>query len=699
MIEIEEVDIFVYDVLDNKKFLFQVPAKIKNIDLKKKLESLFIMNNFEFRFKNKLYEDNEILSFEEGDTIYIYKKEEDNMNKYIKIKTPNKGLDTTKLTGILHLILVKYISDKIIDIKIISEERLRKCISDLKTKFDLNIDKNENIKIKIKEKIELNIINYSNYISSEIKEKEINNLISIFDEKIIKEIFFFWQTLTYYQQYQSFFEEELSKALKYSYFEYSISSIQLLFINDEMKYFKESQKCQNKIVKYLFHEIEINSQTELNNNNILEYSKKPHFGMGIYFTDKFDYLVFNKAKNNNFSNSFCCNVSQIYYNNNLKQNIIDFKYYTKELNHSPTYEEIIKNYSDKKVIKNGLYFARVKAETRQIIDEKDLIKEKFRGVFIGNEYIITEKEQILPLFNIEFQRNESLIIWRDPTINKNTKFSDYFRQSKLFIYENFKMNAYFESSIEHSLEIVKRKMFNKIIFISNIGLDLSGKRFIEISRKLLGFPVISLFFSNNLNHLNWIKEFPNVLITNRIDITNKYIKNYNNKGILELKKEIEKYFNIKLTFTNDFLLFPQYIDKNQYKNLKIQEINPNFKKVMIKNIKNSNLLCMDEKGNISFQQKTNNANYSFIWYITILNNQFTFFMNQYYLGFNLKDKTVTKEEYMKIWNFEKKNNYYIFYFENESNIITDNKNHAIIQNKNENYYNQLFSISEQNEDI
>ena len=37
MIEIEEVDIFVYDVLDNKKFLFQVPAKIKNIDLKKKL--------------------------------------------------------------------------------------------------------------------------------------------------------------------------------------------------------------------------------------------------------------------------------------------------------------------------------------------------------------------------------------------------------------------------------------------------------------------------------------------------------------------------------------------------------------------------------------------------------------------------------------------------------------------------------------
>ena len=57
------------------------------------------------------------------------------------------------------------------------------------------------------------------------------------------------------------------------------------------------------------------------------------------------------------------------------------------------------------------------------------------------------------------------------------------------------MNVYFESCIENALEIIKRKKFNKIIIISSIGLDLSGKRFIEIARKILGFNVMVLFYS------------------------------------------------------------------------------------------------------------------------------------------------------------------------------------------------------------
>ena len=69
-----------------------------------------------------------------------------------------------------------------------------------------------------------------------------------------------------------------------------------------------------------------------------------------------------------------------------------------------------------------------------------------------------------------------------------------------------------ENSFEKALEIILRKKYNKIILISNIGLDLSGKRFIEVARKILNFPVIGLFFSSNLDHLKWIKDFPNVLI-------------------------------------------------------------------------------------------------------------------------------------------------------------------------------------------
>ena len=38
--------------------------------------------------------------------------------------------------------------------------------------------------------------------------------------------------------------------------------------------------------------------------------------------------------------------------------------------------------------------------------------EYFKG-FIGAEYTITEKEQILPLLNVTLERVEFLIVWRD----------------------------------------------------------------------------------------------------------------------------------------------------------------------------------------------------------------------------------------------------------------------------------------------
>ena len=45
------------------------------------------------------------------------------------------------------------------------------------------------------------------------------------------------------------------------------------------------------------------------------------------------------------------------------------------------------------------------------------------------------------------------------------------------------MNAYLEDSLEKALEIIKRKKYNKIILISNIGLDKAGKKFVEVARK------------------------------------------------------------------------------------------------------------------------------------------------------------------------------------------------------------------------
>ena len=681
MIDIKEVDIFVLDVLSNKKFLFQVPIKIKSLDLKKKLLSLLSTNNLEFRHHSKLYPDDQIITFEQGDTIYVYKKEENEKNNKQETYVGGGGMNLEKLGGVFKLCLVKYISDRIIDVNIIKNEKLKKIIDEMKSFLLISKDENKNIKINVKNGIEINIISYAYYISSEISDNDISNLINIFDQIYVNDIFHFWETLTIYQKYINFFDEILPKAIKNSYFEYSLSGIQLLNPLNNKDYFIHFENCPNREIKYLFQEIHGGQKN----------TKKQFFGLGTYFTDKIDYISYYQEKQN-FKESFSCNISQIYYNKNLKQNILDFRYYAQD-----------SSQTNKKVIKNGIHIIKVKADSRQIINEQDLNKEKLNGNFIANEYVISEKEQILPLFNLDFNKNQDLIIWRDPSYGANTPFEIMFKFSKLYIYENYKMNLYFENSLEKAFELVKRKKFNKIILISNIGKDLSGKRFVEISRKILGFPIIILFFSNNPSHLSWLKDFPNVLFTNNKNIIQQYIMNYNEKGILALKNEIEKINNIKLKFTNDFFSYKYIIKNNNDKNIIFEEINPHFRKVTIKNIKTSNLLCMNYLGNIIFlPQKNINDNYSYIWYITILDDEITFYNNQFYLGINPKEKKVVKEEFMKKWKFNiiEKTSYYFFYYENESNILTENNNQALVQiQMDKRYYNQLFVISDIIEDI
>ena len=695
-----EIDIFILDVQSDKKYIFQVPPKIKSIDLRNKLEIFLATTNFEFRLRGKLYADNQIISFEEGDTIYIYKKQEQKQNV---TNQQSKKLNSN-LSKILHLFLVKFISTKINDFQMLSNNILRSVISELKENIILIIDKFNNIKIYTKENFERNIISYANYIYITIGENEINYIISTLEEKTINEIIKFHKLLLFYDQYKTFFEETLSETLEKSYFEYSISGIQLLSIKDNNQYFEESKKCQNIINKYLFHEIP--SNLDIVNNNILNYSKKPSFGMGFYFTDSLDYLAYKSGNKNNkpisVNSSFSCNISQIYYDNNLKKNITDFTYFNNELDHFPTYEEINMNYSNKKVVKNGLHFARVKSNSGQIINENDL-KEKNRNNLIGKEYVITEKEQVLPLFNLDFKINESLIIWRDPTINENKSNAKVFNVSKMYINQFLRINAYFKDSIENALELIKRKKLNKIILISNIGLDLSGKKLMEIARKILDFPVIILFFSQNFMHLKWIQEEKNILFTSDTNFYKKYILNYNEKDLIELKKEIENNFKIKLQFTRDYLKFPKFIGNRKFKDIIFDEIVPNFKKVIIKNFKNQNILIMDEKGDISFKPNGNvdNANYSYFWYVTINENEITLYKDQFYLGIDIKNKKIVRDQYMKIWNYQLCTKYYLIYNQTKTKrlILTDNKNEAVVDKENERHYDQLFSFIEIEEDI
>ena len=64
------------------------------------------------------------------------------------------------------------------------------------------------------------------------------------------------------------------------------------------------------------------------------------------------------------------------------------------------------------------------------------------------------------------------------------------------------------------MNLIRRKKYNKIILISNIGTDLGGKKFVDQARNILGNDVIVLFSAYNTEHIKWVKDYKNALFSN-----------------------------------------------------------------------------------------------------------------------------------------------------------------------------------------
>ena len=715
-----KVDIFIIFSEDNKEInkkktcLIECPISISFFDFQTLLveKNINVLKDYSLIFKGKKYDDNNkniIFNFENGDKVEIVDNRQNELLsvKFHKNVNLNEGdMTKGKLTGILRLILLKYISSCINNINLINSSEIRDIISELKQGIKLEESPEADIKSNLSETSGGNIIAYSNYISSVISDNDIDNLLELVGQSMKNQIIKYWSILSKYEEFNKKFQEELLKAIKNSYFDYSLIGLSIYEQSNRINYLNARGKCPNPEIRYLFHGTQIDPISKIISNGFL-YTRKPFYGMGIYFSDMLDYVSFycggkdfysrrdNFGKTTPVNSTFSCVAAEVFYSENEKKEIFDFSLNVEELDHSPTYEEIAQNYTDKMIPINGVNFARVEPNQGQVRNKEDIISDKRKGKFIGTEYVITEKDQILPLYGLTFKRNEYFVLWRDPNFKGQNIFSDYLRERKLFIYQYAKMNAYFESNTEKALEIIKMKKFNKIILISSIGLDLSGKRFVEVAREILGFDVVVLFFSQNESHLTWLQNFPNALYTNDATFYKDYIINYNEKGLLCLKNKIENYYNIKLNFTNDFLKFPKFIDQKDYDDIIFEDYSPNFKKVIIKNADNNSIFCMNENRVPRFNDSNNFDTKPYIWNVTIIGKEITFFSNGSYLGVDLQKGKVTGEEFMKRFNFEKFNyNEYIFYYENKNYVLTANGNHVIIQKENFNRTNQRFKLIE-----
>ena len=709
------VEIFIENE-KGKSFLVDCPKEIKYSQLQKiiKDKNITELTNYYYILLNgATYDDNnlnEILKLEEGDKLIIVNERSDENGYFIEFhKNYNlneNDMKTEPLTGLLRLMLVKYISSFITDTSNINSQEIKKIISDLRIGLKEKENTKEDIKANLEETQGNNILVYSNYINSIISDIIINQLLQLLPKNKQNEVKKQWSLLSKYQDFSKLFEEELFKAIERSYFDYSLIGLSLYEQKNRRIFIESMNTCPNLVVKYLFHGTQLDPIKEILTDGFL-YTRKAFYGMGIYFSDMLDYVAFYaggkdfKTRREYFgkvipvNSVFSCVSAEIYYSQSKKKDIYDFNLLVKTLDHFPTYEEIKRDYPDKMVEKDGIHFARVEPYQGRVRKREQIIDDAKKGKFIGNEYVITEFQQILPLYGLTFRRNEFFVVWRDNHFKGNNEYSKFLKERKLFIYEYAKMNAYFEDSLEKALEIIKRKKYNKIILISNIGLDKAGKKFVEVARKLLGFNVVVLFFSGNSSHFSWLQNFPNALYTNNSSFYKDFILNYNEKGLLDLKKKIENQYKIKLKFTNDYMKFPNFIDSDKYDNIIFGGPSPNFKKVIISNSYNKVILCMNSDSEPCFKSVDNDVN-SYIWYITLMDNEITLYSNGNYLGVNTNSKKATREEFMKTFKFEKiGKNDYIIYFDDKNNVLTVSGSNAIIQKESYNNSNQKFRLVEE----
>ena len=494
-----------------------------------------------------------------------------------------------KLSGILNLFIINWLA-KNININEIKNSKLRKIIDEVKN-TNSSINEFHNIRLKS------NIFSYSKYLNSIINEEETNQMIELLGQDKKKEIIILWEKLSKFNKYNDIFEIDFLEALEKSFFEYSPIEISINMEANLNKFEYEKSKCSNCITKSLFHGTRKDIVSKILKEGFL-YCKRGFSGIGVYFTDMIDYLTFycggryfgdrrkNWGKILPLNQNFSSVGSIIYYDENKKKEIYNHSNYI-ELNHFPIYEELKQFYPKKIVEKNGIFHSQIDMKEMRILTENEIKQYEISGVISGNDYLITEMAQILPLYGLTLRRNEFLVVWRDSNYGIKKEYTDYLEEARFRINYIFKFNVYIERTSEKALEIIKRKKFNKIILITDFGRNLNGKKFVNSARDILGFQVFALFISENIKDIEWINNFPNALYSNEKYFYEEYIKNYNYLGLYTLKQKVEQKYKLKLNFNEDFLSYESLKNIENYENLN-NKIFFNFRKIMEKAINEDN---------------------------------------------------------------------------------------------------------------
>ena len=398
---------------------------------------------------------------------------------------------------------------------------------------------------------------------STIKDEEFDNILenienisnTIIKQEINQKKFMLYNL----EEFNNQLELILDKSKQESIIEFGVVGLSLIDRN-KIDYEREKNNCFNVKTKFLFHGTSTDISSKITITNFIK-ANTAFFGPGIYMTDMLDYAGFYSFESGNkFNNhhkiravneTFCIVASQIYYDNSKFENC-----YKKT-------RDIIQE--------KGIRYICVDAYGRPL--SKDQTKENGYNKFIGTEFVIPNEKQILPLYSITLKRNEYYCLWKDYHFTHETSFTKHALHVKNVAKQLLGINVYGVGEFGEALDIIKRKKYNKVILLSNVGDDVKKvKDFINEVRAILKFNVIVLFFTSSINHLKWIKDFPNALFTTKDDFFKEYILNFNENGLNNLKLIIEEEYGEKLNnFHADlsYPLFEEVENNNDYDSINI----------------------------------------------------------------------------------------------------------------------------------
>ena len=553
---------------DNLKFLPQVEIKFEgNFKIennmintfKDEVKKLFEQDNFSFIEINKG-------SFKVLITLqFISKKvlesikEDPALNNIIKFPEEinkevfeiTKKLKDNKFLS-MGSIKPDFVQESILDIKDPNNQKKLE-------KYFISLNRNKNDK-------KVNLYEHSKNITIKDLEELIEKLSNDAEKQEIN------QKLKNFEEFYDN-EKEIEEAISNSIFEYKIININLV-IRDNTQYKYNKERCPNKEIKLLFHGTTPDKIVKILSDNFNCISEIHIIGQGSYFTDNLDYVWFysgNSYRNRCYyipkvNDSFLFIGSEIYYDKTKREMVYDT------------------SKKDLTVQSNGIRCNKVNGETR--ILSKNEIKNN-KG-FIANEFLISDKNQIFPIFGITMKRCKYLIIWRDYNFDRNNpneyndedfqKMIEFNEEIKKFSSREVDSKVYYVKNSEEGLKLIKRKKYNKIILISNGNNN--ARQYIFDAREIIGSDCIALISSfQPYNHLDWVKDFQNTLISNKMEFHKKFIKSailFDLKGLIELKNEIEDYYGKDYPFfkfkefNSEVLKYPNFKEDGKFSDLQFE---------------------------------------------------------------------------------------------------------------------------------